>query len=67
MTGNEKTFAYTYMMARQLVYLSLQRGGTTIDSVGPSAVSCVKVGLFQQKKKKNLNITLARMYVYTGR
>ncbi len=55
------------MMERQLVYPSLQHGGTTIDSA-EQQFPCMKVGIFQQKKKKNTtNIILARTYVHTGR
>ncbi len=46
----KNTFEYTFMMERQLVYLSLQRSGTIIDSA-EQYIPCAKLGLFQQKKK----------------
>ncbi len=51
-------FEYTYMIERQLVYLSLQCGTTTIDRAEQD-FPWVKVGLFQQKKKKKKQLRIS--------
>ncbi len=51
-------------MERQIVYLSLQYGGTTIDSA-EQYFQCAKVGMLTFSAKKNMpNIILAHMRTY---
>ncbi len=54
----DNSFQYTYMMERQLVYLSLQRGGTIVDTAEQQFLY-VEVGLFQKKKKKKKRLGIS--------